>query len=258
MPSAIESAPHYNIAPTQSVLAIANDPERSVGVFRWGLVPPWSAGPAEMKLSTFNARIETIATARAFAGPLRSKRCAIFADGYYEWRRLADGSKSPLLVRRRDGEPFVFAGLWDTWRGPGETLESCTIVTQPPNELMRQLHSRMPVVLRDDLVPAWLDPRVADAAEMLALLEPAPADEWEAYAVSRRVGNVRNDDAGLIEPEDGVQSFALVSKDVLAHGDVLAPGDVLASRDVLAPRDVSAPKRRLKPRDVFAPRLPLK
>jgi putative SOS response-associated peptidase YedK len=191
--------PHFNIAPTQLVPALVNTDERELVMLRWGLVPAWASSPAEMKLSTFNARIETIATARAYREPLRSRRCAILADFFYEWQRRDDGSKIPLLIRRRDGEPFCFAGLWECWRRGGDELRSCTIITQPPNDLMRPIHSRMPVILRDAAVHEWLATGERDAAQMLALLEPQASSQWEAYAVSPRVGNVRNDDPQLAE-----------------------------------------------------------
>ncbi len=139
------AAPRFNVAPTQNVLAITNRDPHTVTELRWGLVPFWATDPATMKLTTFNARIETIATARMYGEPLRSKRCAILASGFYEWRRNGDGKKTPMWISRRDEEPFVFAGLWDHWRRGDTALNSCTIVTQPPNELLAPIHSRMPL-----------------------------------------------------------------------------------------------------------------
>jgi putative SOS response-associated peptidase YedK len=172
--------PRFNIAPTQDILAAVNDERRTVAPLRWGLVPPWS-DPERIKLTTFNARVETIATSRVYSAPLRSKRCAVFADGFYEWKKNADGSKTPYWIYRKDERPFVFAGLWDenTNRMTGEVMRSATIITQPPNGLMETIHNRMPVVLDD---------------------ERAAADEWTARAVSRAVGNVRNQGPGLLLP----------------------------------------------------------
>jgi putative SOS response-associated peptidase YedK len=194
--------PRYNIAPTQPVPAILNTPERAVEDLRWGLVPYWSAGPQAMKLSTFNARIETIASAPSYKQPLKLRRCAILADGYYEWKREADGSKTPMWIYRRDGEPFAFAGLWDVWRprDGGEPLRSCTIITQPPNRFAEAIHSRMPVVLDEANAEAWLMPEEQNAAELLERLPPSQSDLWAAHAVDRRVGNVRFDDAALTAP----------------------------------------------------------
>lgn len=192
--------PRYNIAPTQQLLCRLNDEERRVAELRWGLVPPWAASPAAMKLSTFNARIETIATAPAFRDALRVRRCAVFASGYYEWQRRADGTKRPFWISRRDGEAFAFAGLWSTWGRGAEALYSCTIVTQPPNDFLRTIHSRMPVDLHETAAFEWLDAREREPQEMIALLPPQPSEAWTAHEVSARVGNVRSDDPALIEP----------------------------------------------------------
>lgn len=191
----------YNIAPTQPVLTILNDGDRSIEELRWGLVPGWAESPAKMKLSTFNARVESLATSPSCRSA-RSKRCALVAHGYFEWKKNADGSKTPMWIHRRDGEPFVFAGVWDMWRSrtSDEVLASCTIVTQPPNAFVERMHSRMPVVLNERAADAWLEPATRDFEHLLGLLEPTPARDWDAYAVDRRVGNVRNDDASLIVP----------------------------------------------------------
>lgn len=190
----------YNVAPTQPVTAVLNDADRTVDDVRWGLVPQRAERPATVKLSTFNARIETIAKAPTFRDAFRATRCAIFADGFYEWRSDADGGKTPLWIHRKDGAPFLFAGLWDEWRGAGETVKSATIVTQPANEFMAAIHSRMPVVLDIARADAWLAPGECDPAALLAILEPSPSDIWAAHAVAPRVGNARFDDPALIAP----------------------------------------------------------
>jgi len=156
--------PHYNVAPTQAILAAINDDERTVSALRWGLVPWWSEGPKSMKLSTFNARIETIATSRVYREALEKRRCAIFADDYFEWHKEPDGSKMPVWIYRKDEQPFVFAGLWETWRAhdSDERIRSCTIITQPPNEFAGRIHSRMPVVLDvDEARHGWSQGRVS-------------------------------------------------------------------------------------------------
>jgi len=192
--------PHYNVAPTQPILAAINDDERTVSALRWGLVPWWSEGPKSMKLTTFNARIETIATSRVYREALEKRRCAIFADGYFEWHKELDGSKTPVWIYRKDEQPFVFAGLWETWRSreTNERLRSCTIITQPPNEFAERIHSRMPVVLDVDEARAWLEPGKGKPADLLEILAPSPAALWTAHDVDRRVGNFRYDDPGLI------------------------------------------------------------
>ncbi len=190
----------FNVAPTQPITAVLNDADRTVQDVRWGLVPPHAESPAAMKLSTFNARIETIAKAPTYRDAFRAQRCAIFADGFYEWRGDADGGKTPMWIHRKDEAPFVFAGLWDVWHGDGESVTSATIVTQPANAFMATIHSRMPVVLDLDRARAWLAPGEREPAELFALLEPSPPDLWTAHPVAPRVGNARFDDAALIAP----------------------------------------------------------
>jgi putative SOS response-associated peptidase YedK len=203
--------PRYNVAPTQPITVILNDADRTVDDIRWGLVPPSAESPAAMKLSTFNARIETIAKAPTYRDPFRATRCAIFADGFYEWRADADGGKTPMWIHRKDNATFVFAGLWDVWHGDGETVRSATIVTQPANAFMETIHSRMPVVLDTDHANAWLAEGERDPNELLAILQRChpelvegpprhaePDEGWTAHPVAPRVGNARFDDAALI------------------------------------------------------------
>jgi putative SOS response-associated peptidase YedK len=191
----------YNIAPTQPVLAVLNDAERSVAEVRWGLVPPNAPYPGAVKLSTFNARIETIATAPTYRAAFRAHRCAIVADGFFEWRKDADGGKTPLWIHRADDAPFAFAAVWETWHaGRDDALLSASIVTQPANAFMAAIHARMPAVLDVERARAWLAPGERDAAELFDLLDATPATGWSAQPVSPRVGNVRFDDAALIAP----------------------------------------------------------
>jgi putative SOS response-associated peptidase YedK len=192
----------YNIAPTQPIVVTLNDPARTVDEVRWGLIPPHAEHPSAVKLSTFNARIETVAKAPTYREALRARRCAVFADGFYEWRQDQDGGKTPLWIHRVDDEPFVFAGVWEVWQSPrgDETIASASIVTQPANAFMATIHPRMPVVLDVERARAWLAPGEREAAGLLELLAPAASEGWTANPVAPRVGNARFDDAALIAP----------------------------------------------------------
>ncbi|HEY5350014.1 MAG TPA: SOS response-associated peptidase [Candidatus Lustribacter sp.] len=192
----------FNIAPTQPIVAVLNDPERRVEEVRWGLVPPHAEHPSAVKLSTFNARIETIAEAPTYREAFRARRCAIFADGFYEWRRDDDGGKTPLWIHRTDDEPFVFAGVWEVWHSSSsdETITSASIITQPANAFMATIHSRMPVVLDLATANAWLEAGERDSAALLDVLGAGPPHGWTANPVAPRVGNARFDDAALIAP----------------------------------------------------------
>ncbi len=192
----------YNVAPAQPVVAVvARDQERVLDQFRWGLVPGWAESPASGR-RMFNARAETIASSPAFRHSFRAKRCLIPVDGFYEWRKAADGTRQPHYITAAEGTPLVFAGLWSAWRQHGSDappLLSCTIVTTTPNALLASLHSRMPVILPAAAWDLWLDSGLTDVGELPALLRPSDAD-LVVYPVSPLVGSVRNQGPGLIAP----------------------------------------------------------
>jgi putative SOS response-associated peptidase YedK len=193
--------PRYNIAPTQPVAAVRRrDAGRELVSLRWGLVPFWAETPGGPPL--INARAESVNGKPSFRHAMRGRRCLLPADGFYEWEKRPDGSKQPYRIVRPDRGVFAFAGLWDVWKpkdGPGEPLETTTIVTTTANASLAFLHDRMPVILGPSDWDAWLDPQTtADVAA--GLLRPCPDDWLEAYPVDRRVNNVRNDDEGCIAP----------------------------------------------------------
>ncbi len=196
----VEHQPRYNIAPTQEVLVLVKNGERRLDQFRWGLVPHWSKGP-NTRYSMINARAETVAEKPSYRTPFAKRRCLVLADGFYEWQKRGD-KKVPMYIRLESGRPFGLAGLWDLWTPPegGEPLKSCTIVTTTPNELLKPIHNRMPVILPDDAVETWLDIEGADEDELLSLLGPDPDAELEAYAVSRYVNSPANDSPKCIQP----------------------------------------------------------
>jgi putative SOS response-associated peptidase YedK len=183
----------YNIAPTQSILAIRSSPETGqaeYAMLHWGLLPFWSK-VAKTPYPLINARAEGIDKKPSFRSPFKHRRCIIPARGFFEWS-LHEGSKQPYFIRPIDGGYFALAGLWDHWQGQGgEVIESCSIITTGANKLMRDIHDRMPVILKVHDVEAWLDPGM-EQKEVLALLAPYPDDLMEAYPVSSRVNNHRN------------------------------------------------------------------
>ncbi len=191
----------YNVAPTQDVPAIrlGDDGQTHLDMLRWGLVPSW-AKEVKIGYKMINARAETVAEKPAFRTAFRKRRCLILADGFYEWR-IEQGGRQPYLIRMADRSPFAFAGLWESWKNPesGETVESCTIIVTEANELVAQIHDRMPVILAPNDHDPWLygDPERDD---LRALFGPYPAKIMSASPVSKAVNNVRNDEASLIEP----------------------------------------------------------
>ena len=192
-------AARYNIAPTQPVWALVHTDEPKIVALRWGLIPSWAKDKA-IGNRMINARSEGIAEKPSFRRALRKRRCLVLANGFYEWKKEGK-SKVPHYIRLKSGEPFGFAGLWETWSAPsGETIRSCTIITTTPNALIAEIHNRMPVILPRNAEAQWLDPHVEDPQKILPLLGPYPEDEMETHAVSTVVNSPRNDVAACIEP----------------------------------------------------------
>jgi putative SOS response-associated peptidase YedK len=202
----VELAPRYNVCPGQDVPVVRTRhgaDDRELDLLRWGLVP-WfvkEPGPAARMI---NARAETAATSPAFREALQRRRCLLPADGFYEWQASSAGKrgpKQPFHVRRADGRPMALAGLWERWKGKdGTRIESCTVLTTSPNELLASIHDRMPVVLPPDAWALWLDRTVQDAARVLPLLVPAAADDMLAAPVSSWVNDPKHDDAQCLAP----------------------------------------------------------
>jgi putative SOS response-associated peptidase YedK len=195
----IAPSPSYNLAPSDAVLAArASDTGvRELVMLRWGLIPFW-AKEAKTGYSTINARAETVATKPAFRSAFRQRRCLIAADGFYEWRG-ARGSKQPYFIRLKGGLPFALAGLWERWRGDGKVVESCAIIVTNANELVQDIHERMPVILSPESYDVWLDPSLGDRGRLQDLLKPYPANLMEAYPVGLAVNNPRNEGTELLE-----------------------------------------------------------
>ena len=197
-------APRYNIAPSQPVVAVLHDADRDVRHWRhmhWGLVPHWSKDPA-IGQRLINARSETAAQKPSFRSAMRYRRCLLPADGFYEWQRTGGPRRRPHHVTPADGGLFALAGLWEHWQGPnGEEIDSCAILTTVPNELMRPLHDRMPVIVPAADHRRWLDPGCQDAAAVAPLLAPLPAELMVVRPVGTYVNNPRNDGPRCIDPE---------------------------------------------------------
>ena len=193
--------PRWNVAPTQAAPVVREtDGVRRLDQLRWGLVPSWSkdmSGAARM----INARAETVAEKPAFRAAFRQRRCLVPADGFYEWQPRGR-EKQPFRVTLRDAAPFAFAGLWESWTRPedGEVVETYCIITTEAAASIAHIHHRVPVMLDPGDFAAWLG---GPFDRLAALLRPMADARLESHEVSPRVGNVRNDDAGLIEPVAG-------------------------------------------------------
>ena len=207
-------APRYNCAPGQSLPVVADDDPGQFKQFKWGLIPSW-ADDASVGNDLINARAETVDEKPSFADAFERRRCLVPADGFYEWVDGDGGTKQPYRVAFGDDRPFAMAGLWDRWEpthtqtglsdfggGGGsdrdaDVIESFTIVTTEPNDVVSDLHHRMAVVLGPEAESTWLHGSSEDAA---GVLEPHSGAEWRAYPVSTRVNSPANDAPDLVEP----------------------------------------------------------
>jgi putative SOS response-associated peptidase YedK len=206
-PAGITAAPHYNIAPSQNVLAVraAHDGSgRELVPLRWGLVPAWAKDP-KIGNRLINARAESLTEKPAFSDAYLDRRCLIVGDGFYEWHGKP-GTRQPYYYRLGDGGVFGMAALWERWTPRSRSaeaaenapVESCTIVTTQANGLVRVVHDRMPVILDPRDYQLWLG--ALDLEELSGLLRPCPDDWLVSYAVSSHVNDVRHDDPICIEP----------------------------------------------------------
>jgi putative SOS response-associated peptidase YedK len=197
VPATLDTSPRYNIAPTQEVVSVMRNGASHLAWLRWGLIPSW-AKDESIGSRMINARAETLTEKPSFKGILRSKRCLIVADGFYEWKQ-ENGSKVPMYMTLKSGEPFAFAGLWDLWKSPGgEHIRSCTIITTEPNDLVASIHNRMPAILLPGAYADWLDPDIRDEQALSHWLAPYPAGEMTARPVSRLVNDPKRDSPELI------------------------------------------------------------
>jgi putative SOS response-associated peptidase YedK len=172
--------------------------KREIALLRWGLVPFWAKNPA-IGYSTINARAEEAAAKPAYREAVKRRRCLVPADAFYEWQRQNAGTKQPYAIALKSGEPYAMAGLWERWQPrEGAALETFTILTTVPNELMAPIHDRMPAILAVHDYQRWLSPG-DPARPPMDLLRPFPAEEMLAWPVSARVGNVRNNDPRLLD-----------------------------------------------------------
>jgi putative SOS response-associated peptidase YedK len=195
-------AARYNIAPTQPVLSVLNNPSDRFDYLSWGLVPSWAKEPS-IANKMINARAETLTDKPAFQKALRRRRCLILADGFYGWTmESAPGASKPMYVQMKDHLPFALGGLWEDWASPdgnGTEVMSCTIITTRPNALMDSFQDRMPVIIPPDCYLDWLDRDEKRPAELEAYWQPYPADEMEARPISTYVNSAKNEGPKCIE-----------------------------------------------------------
>ena len=201
--------PRYNIAPTQPIPIVRLERERDSGahrhfaLVRWGLLPSWVKDPRDFPL-IINARDDTLLEKASYRAAIRHRRCLVIADGFYEWRKTpmkTRAPKQPFLIRRRDGQPMAFAGLWESWLGAdGSELDTACIVTTHANGLVTAIHDRMPAILNAKDFDAWRDERGPTPEHALRLIRPAPDDALEMIEIGPDIGKAGNDGPQLQRP----------------------------------------------------------
>lgn len=194
----LDLVPRYNIAPSQPILTITQDSQgRHAQYMRWGLIPAWSKG-VDARYSMINARIESIHEKPAYKRPFKRTRCLIPASGFYEWQKTIQG-KQPFCIAHKDGDLLALAGIWDTWKGEGDPVHSCSIVTTTANEDVKDIHERMPVALAaKDHVP-WLDSDNQNVEDLRQRLASRTDIEFSAWPISQAVNKPTHDEPDLIK-----------------------------------------------------------
>ncbi len=196
----VEEEPSYNIAPGQDISVLLKDHKPCIEKFRWGLIPHWSDEP-KSRYSMINARAETLMEKPAFRNLIRERRCAVIADGFYEWQKSGK-RKIPVYIKLRSGKVFAFAALWDLWTSSSgnEIIKSCTIITTTPNELLKDIHNRMPVIMDRESVEEWISVERFQQDKLLSLLKPYPSGDMEFYEISNYVNYYGNNSPECIRP----------------------------------------------------------
>lgn len=200
-----EVIPNYNVAPTQEILAaVRHDNEIKLEKLHWGLVPFW-AKDISIGSGMINARAETVASKPSFRNAFKKRRCLIPANGFYEWKG-DKGNKQPYYVFMPSGEPFAFAGLWETWTdkesGEESVYKSCAIITTSASGAIREIHHRMPVILDPKFHEKWLNAQIQDPKKLEIILQKGLIHDMKYYPVSKLVNSVKNNDPNCIKPAD--------------------------------------------------------
>jgi len=196
----------YNAAPTQILPVISNESPGGLSFFHWGLIPSW-AKDKSISSKLINARAETISQKASFKSALKSRRCLVLADGFYEWKRSSKKSKVPYRIMLKDKRLFAFAGLWEAYEDENqEIVYTFTIITTSANSAITKIHDRMPAILRREAEQEWLSASIS-MEEHLQLLQPYDANQMEYHTISPLVNSVANDNPQLIVPTPPADQF---------------------------------------------------
>jgi len=212
---ALDDLPRFNASPMQRMPVIAQrEGELVLEKMQWWLIPHWSKD-GKIKATTFNAKAETLDESKLFTPYFKSSRCLVPADAFYEWKNIAVQKevkgkkvevqeKQPICIRMKNQKPFMFAGLFSIWKNDkGEEFPSFTIITTTPNELMAEIHTRMPVILKEKYFDEWLNRENKNIDDLKKLLVAYPASQMEAFPVSKYVSNSRNEGPECMKKIEG-------------------------------------------------------
>lgn len=190
--------PRYNAAPSQKLPVITNEKPDTIQLYLWGLRPVWLKETTK-KDGLTNVREETLKEKPTFKGDLRKRRCLVLTDGFYEWRKNSTGKKTPFRIERKDKKPFAFAGLWEENEKNGKKIHTFAIITTQPNQIMRPIHNRMPVILPEKEEEIWLNNGL-DEKKTLSLLNPYNNENLFAYEISTIINSARIDRPEILKP----------------------------------------------------------
>lgn len=192
--------PNYNAAPTQQLPIVTAHSPTVAYLAHWGLIPSW-ASEFRSRFATINARSDRLLASKLYKPLVRSKRCLVPANAFYEFTDEAEG-KQPHLIRLQRNSLMAFAGLYDIWKDAEDRPRySYTIITKPANSFMGSIHDRMPVILDEETQLQWINHAITDFDQIMDMLRPIDDDRLRAYKVSRKLNNVRNNSKALIKPE---------------------------------------------------------
>lgn len=198
--------PRYNAAPTQLLPVITNTSPKGLSFFYWGIIPGWSKNKS-ISTKLINAMAETLNEKASFKNSLKSRRCIVPADGYYEWKRISKKGKVPYRIILNNNEPFSFAGLWEEFEDDNEkVVHTFTIITTEPNDMVKTIHDRMPVILDSKAEKVWLDNKSKEE-DLMEVLKSFPSDKMGNYTVSPKVNDVEAEGQSLIQPSVPIDQF---------------------------------------------------
>lgn len=205
-----ELEPNFNMAPTHQVPVLrAEGSERLFERMHWQVIPPWEP-EFKTKLSTINAKSETIFESKLYRGAVLRRRCIVPLSGFIEWQAQPEGPKRPFKIHLREEPILSVAGIWERWHaGTPEERHSFAIVTTAANEFMTPLHNRMPVILTPEQEDAWLDPELQDAEKIAKLMKPYASEAMVAEEITPMINSPRNNRPEVLEPVPGSEPYVL-------------------------------------------------